>query len=121
MEVSGFWSVFSIGAFGALLLEILRWWKLRESPELPPYRTSLFYWGITIVMICAGGLLATLYGISARSAIMIANIGASAPALIGSLATAAGAKDENRQTRSIGDSAQPEEQERVRRFLAFGR
>jgi hypothetical protein len=121
MEVSGFWPVFGAGASGAVMLEILRWWKLRDPSELPAYRTSLFYWGITIVMICAGGLLATFYGLEVRNALMVANVGASAPALIGSLATA-GSKKEERRTRSVDPAARSRAKyELTRRFLAFGR
>src|SRR6266705_4203379 len=55
MQISGFGQVFLAGAFGGLLIEILRWWKLRDAAELPAYRTSPFYWSITIAMICVGG------------------------------------------------------------------
>jgi hypothetical protein len=120
LEVSGFLPIFLSGAFGAVLLEILRWWKLRElSPELlPPYRTSLLYWGITFAMVCAGGLLATLYGLESRNALMVVNVGASTPALIGALASPDSEK--RRRTRRRSDPAVPKV-ERIRQFLAFGR
>jgi hypothetical protein len=59
LNVSGFWPVFGVGAFGVALLEVLRWWKLREASVLPAYGMSPTYWAITIAMVCAGGLLAT--------------------------------------------------------------
>jgi hypothetical protein len=118
MDVAGFWEVFAAGSFGGVLLEILRWWRLRESSELPTFSNSPLYWSITLAMICAGGALATLYGVDTRNALMVTNIGASAPALIAALATP-GAVEVKRTTRSIdgaADSRLPE----IRRFLAFG-
>jgi hypothetical protein len=116
MEISGFTNVFLTGAFGGLLIEALRWWKLREAVELPTYRKSPFYWGITIAMICAGGILAALYGIDNRNAMMVVNLGASAPALIGAFATPGAVKEERR----VRSSRAEEDRSYVRRFLAFG-
>jgi hypothetical protein len=124
MDVSGFWPVFGTGAFGAVLLEVLRWWKLREAFGFPAYASSPFYWAITVAMICASGLLATLYGVDTRNALMVANVGASAPALIGSLATAGSVQRNAREVRGSGKSAGQGSmfaREQVRRFLAFGR
>jgi hypothetical protein len=124
MQISGFGQVFLAGAFGGLLIEILRWWKLRDAAELPAYRTSLFYWSITIAMICVGGILATLYGIDNRSALMVVNLGASAPALIGALSSPGATKESEarRVTRSAKASV-PSEQQRAyqfQKFLSFG-
>lgn len=86
MELSGFWPVFGCAAFGGFLLELLKWWELRESPARPTYAGSPFYWGITIAMILVSGGLGVLYGTSPRNAIMVLNIGISAPLLIKALA-----------------------------------
>lgn len=113
MQVSGFWSVLSLGILGGILVEVLRWWKLRESPALPTYARSPFYWSISVVMILAGGVLATLYGVEARNAIMVVNLGAAAPALIGALAV----PSPSRESKGPGESAPPDSVARA--FLSF--
>ena len=123
MQISGFGQVFLAGAFGGLLIEILRWWKLRDAAELPAYRTSPFYWSITIAMICVGGILATLYGIDNRSALMVVNLGASAPALIGALSSPGATKDSAapRVMRSAKASVPSEQRSKhFQKFLSFG-
>ena len=124
MEISGFWSIFVFGAFGGTIVEILRWWKLREAPELPLYAKSPFYWSITMVMILAGGIVATLYGLGARNVIMVVNLGASTPALIGAFATPQSDKTQEPMldTRSAERGDRPEKARYpIRRFLTFGR
>jgi hypothetical protein len=86
MQIQGFWQVFLVGAFGGSLVELLRWYKLKESPSLPDYASRRIYWVLTVLMILAGGGLAALYGLGPINAVTVANIGASAPALIGALA-----------------------------------
>ena len=86
MQIQGFWQVFLVGAFGGFLVELLRWYKLKESPSLPDYASRRIYWVLTVLMILAGGGLAVLYGLGPINAVTVANIGASAPALIGALA-----------------------------------
>ncbi|WP_159012839.1 hypothetical protein [Acidisoma sp. S159] len=87
MQVVGFWQVFLAGAGGGCMIEMLRWWKLKESPQLPEYAKSKFYWFITLTMIIAGGFLAVLHGSAIPvNAFTAVNIGASAPALLGALA-----------------------------------
>lgn len=86
MQIQGFWQVFFVGAFGGFLVELLRWYKLRDSESTPVYATKVFYWVLTALMIVAGGGLAVLYGTGPINAVTVANIGASAPALIGALA-----------------------------------
>lgn len=122
MQISGFGQVFLAGAFGGLLIEILRWWKLREAAELPAYRTSAFYWSITLAMICVGGILATLYGVENRSALMVVNLGASAPALIGALSSPGASKDSERHvTRSTQATVTSRQQSYYfQKFLSFG-
>ncbi len=87
MEVDGFLWVFLLGGFGGVLVELWKWFQLRESPNFPSYVRSVFYWGITVAMIAAGGVLAALYGTDGVNAILAVNIGASAPAIIRTLAT----------------------------------
>jgi hypothetical protein len=86
MQVVGFWQVFLTGAGGGCMIEMLRWWKLKESPQLPAYAKSVFYWLVTLAMIIAGGFLAVLNGVADPvNAFTAVNIGASAPALLGAL------------------------------------
>lgn len=80
--VTGFWPVFSFGMIGGFAVELLRWWKLRESKNLPEYVKSPFYWAVTFLMIVCGGLICCLYGFEDRSPITLVHIGASAPAII---------------------------------------
>jgi hypothetical protein len=137
MQIQGFWQVFLVGAFGGFLVELLRWYKLKESPSLPDYASRWIYWVLTVLMILAGGGLAVLYGLGPINAVTVANIGASAPALIGALAapprqrTPAGESEENlpiagrdttrpHATHAAKDMA-PSDAARtsVRRFLSF--
>ena len=123
METSGFWSIFVFGAFGGMIVEILRWWKLREIPELPLYAKSPFYWSITVVMILAGGIVATLYGLGPRNVIMVVNLGASTPALINAFATSQSDKTQEPMLDRSAERGEGQEKARyqIRRFLTFGR
>ena|SRR2546421_8742904 len=86
MTINGLWLVFLVGCLGGLLGEAIKWFQLRESPSLPAYSRSLFYWLITLLMIVLGGILATLYGTDNRNALLVANIGLTAPLIIKALA-----------------------------------
>jgi hypothetical protein len=128
MTISGTWQVFAVGAFGGVLLEALRWWKLREAELLPSYAVSRIYWLITIVMIVLGGVLAVLHGTDARSAFLVVNLGASAPALIGAFsvkppppdqAPAGPGPDVHAAPPGPNAPAAPRSPS-LRRFLAFG-
>src|SRR5262245_40583494 len=81
--------VFGFGALGGCLVELVRWWKLRDAAEFPVYTRRFGYWAITLLMIGAGGLTATLYGLDPSNVAALVNIGASTPAILGALASKA--------------------------------
>jgi hypothetical protein len=120
MQISGWLSVFLVGAFGGAMIEAIKWWRHRERGTLPEYIRSFFYWAVTLTMIVGGGLLAVLYGIDEpRNALMVMNVGASAPALISALATPDAVKADRRITRSTHVVAQAPSIG-LRNFLSFG-
>jgi hypothetical protein len=86
MQLSGFWPVFLVGCFGGALAELIKWYSMRESDNLPRYAKLLRYWLITAGIVICGGVLATLYGTTRVNALLAVNIGASAPLIISSLA-----------------------------------
>lgn len=86
MILSGFVAVVAVGAIGGGFAELLRWYGLRESENLPAYSSSVFYWLVSGLMMLGGGVLAAFYGTENVSAILVANIGASAPLIIKALA-----------------------------------
>jgi hypothetical protein len=77
---------FLYGALGGLLAELLGLFELRrQAPQdLPQWLKSPFYWSVTAVMICAGGLLVIVYLESdiQLKPILAVNVGASAPLVI---------------------------------------
>jgi hypothetical protein len=81
-------TVFVLGIAGGALAELLKWYQMRESPNLPVYVKSLLYWIITILMILAGGVLALIQGVDATKPLQALNIGISAPLIIKGLAAA---------------------------------
>jgi hypothetical protein len=88
MFLHGAASVFFVGFLGGWLGELLALWELRHDPSsLPKYLGSPYYWIMNVVMACLGGGLATLYGYKEVSAMLVVNIGASAPLILKSLAT----------------------------------
>lgn len=88
MTISGLLAIFLVGCLGGVLAELAKWYQLRESPNFPVYAQSIMYWIITAAMIVAGGVLAALYGTDPKNAILVANIGVSAPLIVSSLAKA---------------------------------
>ena len=82
------WIVFAVGAVGGALGELLKWYQLRESQNLPAYAKSPFYWIVTGLIILAGGVLAVLYKIPNSQLLLAANVGVTAPLIIKGLANA---------------------------------
>jgi len=101
MTVSGFALTFLFGCFGGVMGEALKWYQLRESPNLPEYARKPLYWIITAVMVVLGGILPSLYGVGPKSAILVANIGLSAPLIIKTLA-ASNPLQSGTATRGVG-------------------
>ncbi len=116
MTISGAGQVFVFGCLGGMLLELLRWWKLRTSVQFPVYARAPLYWLLTLAMIIAGGAIAAVYGSGTTSAILAMNVGASAPAIIGALA----APPDKMSGASKGFSGSGKTGKRIRSFLAFG-
>jgi hypothetical protein len=86
MQLNGFLAVFGVACLGGVLLELYKWYGLRESASFPHYVRSPFYWAVTVAMILAGGALATLYGTDDVNALLALNIGVSAPAILRTIA-----------------------------------
>jgi hypothetical protein len=121
--------VFALGALGGCLVELLRWWKLREAAEYPVYAKKFGYWAITVLMIVAGGVTASLYGLGPTNAAALVNIGAATPAILGALASKAeGAAPPRADAPALDQKSFKgsgirglAQSELVRKFVAFGR
>jgi len=75
--------VFIAGTFGGFLLELMHWWNLRRrSTHFPQYARSPFYWGVTLLMAGAGGLLAVVYFGQQAEALIALHVGLSAPLIL---------------------------------------
>ena len=74
------------GLFGGFIAEVLGLFRLRQQVNRPEYLKSPFYWIITVLMMCAGGILVVAYMKSdvKLNALIAINLGASAPLIIGS-------------------------------------
>jgi hypothetical protein len=119
--------VFGLGALGAALAELLRWWQLREAREFPVYVRNLGYWILTGLMIAAGGVVATLYGLGLSNPAALVNLGASTPAILGALAAKTGPRDRAPAETGLGEksfgeatTADIQRSTLVRKFIAFG-
>jgi hypothetical protein len=105
------------GALGGALMELLRWWKLRESLSLPVYMSSPLYWVTTFAMIIAGGFVAWAYSSGNSHAIELINLGAATPAIIGALAKNPKDTGENESKSFDGSTTSSNA---FQRFLSFG-
>jgi len=117
MQSTGFATAFFWGLLGGALMELLRWYKLRESLSLPVYSRTPLYWATTFAMIVAGGLVAWAYSSGTSNAIELMNLGAATPAIVGALAKNPKDKgdDETKNFDGSTDASTP-----FRRFLSFG-
>jgi hypothetical protein len=87
MVLEGGLLVFGIGCAGGVIAELLHWWNLRETPQLPDYASSVIYWIITLAMIIAGGFIAWLYFGERAEAIIALHVGISTPLILQKLVT----------------------------------
>ena len=87
MILEGGYTIFWTGCGGGVVAELLHWWGLRESPQLPAYAKSPLYWAVTIGMVFAGGLVTWFYFGDRAEAIIAAHVGLSAPLILQKLAT----------------------------------
>jgi hypothetical protein len=87
MTIEGAYAIFGTGCAGGLFAELLHWWNLRESPQLPAYSKSAFYWSVTVAMILAGGFVAWIYFGERAEAIIALHIGVSTPLILQKLVT----------------------------------
>jgi len=87
MTLEGSYAIFAAGCGGGFLAELLHWWNLRESPQLPAYARSPFYWVITVAMVVAGGLVSWVYFGERAEAIIAVHIGVSTPLILQKLVT----------------------------------
>lgn len=105
--------VFLWGLGGGVAGEFIKWYQLRESPNLPEYARKPLYWMITGIMVILGGLLAViqLQDVDASKlwiAPLAMNIGASAPLIFKAMASsvpAAGPVPEAGQRGSLDEPA----------------
>jgi len=87
MIIEGSATIFWAGCAGGAVAEVLHWWNMRESPQLPAYARSPFYWVITAVMVVAGGVVAWMYFGDRAEAIIAAHVGISTPLILQKLVT----------------------------------
>ncbi len=70
------------------MLELVHWWRLRNTKErFPEYIRYWRYWVITVAMIIASGFLCLLYFGDRGQALVVFHVGVSAPLIIQKLAT----------------------------------
>jgi hypothetical protein len=122
-----FIEVFALGTLGGALVELVRWYKLRDAPQYPIYAKKFGYWVVTFLMVVAGGVVATLYGLDQYHPAALVNLGASTPAILAALAAKPLASESLESgTIGIGErsfggkrGALPHA-ELLRKFIAFG-
>ena len=83
------------GAFGGAAVEVLGWYRLRESlhRDMPGWASDWKYWVATVLMIGVGSLLVLMYQSSFENVkmnpMLAANVGASAPLILSNLLSSA--------------------------------
>jgi hypothetical protein len=77
LVLNGFWQVYGVGTFGALLMEIRLLYRDRKKK----LSSRASYWIITALAVLAGGGVAVLHGIESVSALLALQLGASTPLL----------------------------------------
>lgn len=87
--IHGDWAVFGTGLVGGVANELLRWYGLRDNPNVPAYAKSGFYWIISVAMILLGGGLTWLQLGSSAEGLIAFQIGLAAPMLLSNLAKVA--------------------------------
>jgi hypothetical protein len=87
MIIEGSYAIFGTGCAGGVLAELLHWWNLRESPQLPVYSKSPLYWIVTVAMVLAGGFVAWMYFGASAEAIIAVHVGVSTPLILQKLVT----------------------------------
>lgn len=78
LVLNGFWPVYGVGCFGALLVEIFSLYE-RRGRRLS---RSIQYWVITMLVVAASGGVAAIHGINNVSAVVTLQLGATAPLII---------------------------------------
>ena len=78
----------AVGVAGGIVAEVLKWYRIREELHdgVPDYAKTGLYWIVTGAMVLVGGLLVFLYQNTDAielNLILVFNIGASAPLLVG--------------------------------------
>lgn len=73
---------FLFGVIGGALGELLKWYSMRESPNLPDYIRSPFYWVVTLLMVLAGGGLVLIQGVQPENPWLAINVGLTAPLIL---------------------------------------
>jgi len=73
---------FLFGVIGGALGELLKWYTLRESANLPVYLRSPFYWVVTLLMILAGGGLVMIQNVAPENPFLAINVGLTAPLIL---------------------------------------
>jgi hypothetical protein len=79
---------FLFGVLGGIFGELLKWYAMRESPNLPEYVRSPFYWIVTLLMVLAGGGLVMIQGVSPENPWLAINVGITAPLILKGFASA---------------------------------
>jgi len=87
MMLDGGLTIFETGCAGGVLAELLHWWNLRESAQLPAYARNPFYWAVTLGMVLAGGFVAWVYFGGRAEAIVAVHVGVSTPLILQKLVT----------------------------------